>query len=66
MVDIDGDGAARTAAALPGDAIGVAADVSREADVQSYQRAAVEAFGRLDLFHLNAGIPGTAVPFHRR
>ena len=63
VVDIDGDGAARTAAALPGDAIGVAADVSREADVQSYQRAAVEAFGRLDLFHLNAGIPGTAARF---
>jgi NAD(P)-dependent dehydrogenase (short-subunit alcohol dehydrogenase family) len=63
VVDVDGDGAARTAAALPGDAIGVAADVSREADVLSYQRAAVEAFGRLDLFHLNAGIPGRAARF---
>ena len=63
VVDVDGEGAARTAAALPGDAIGVAADVSREADVLSYQRAAVEAFGRLDLFHLNAGIPGRAARF---
>jgi NAD(P)-dependent dehydrogenase (short-subunit alcohol dehydrogenase family) len=63
VVDIDGDGAAQTAAVLPGDAIGVAADVSQEADVLSYQRAAVEAFGRLDLFHLNAGIPGQAARF---
>lgn len=63
VVDIDGDGAAKTAAALPGDAIGVAADISREADVLSYQRAAVGAFGRLDLFHLNAGIPGRAGRF---
>ena len=63
VVDVNGGGAARTAAALPGDAIGVAADVSREADVLSYQRAAVEAFGRLDLFHLNAGIPGKAARF---
>lgn len=63
VVDVDGDGAARTAAALPGDAIGVAADVSKEADVLSYQRAAVDAFGRLDLFHLNAGIPGKAARF---
>jgi NAD(P)-dependent dehydrogenase (short-subunit alcohol dehydrogenase family) len=63
VVDIDGDGAAKTAAALPGDAIGVAADVSQEADVLSYQRAAVAAFGRLDLFHLNAGIPGQAARF---
>jgi NAD(P)-dependent dehydrogenase (short-subunit alcohol dehydrogenase family) len=63
VVDVDGDGAATTAAALPGAAIGVAADVSREADVLGYQRAALEAFGRLDLFHLNAGIPGTAARF---
>jgi NAD(P)-dependent dehydrogenase (short-subunit alcohol dehydrogenase family) len=63
VVDVDGDGAARTAAALPAAAISVAADVSREADVLSYQRAALEAFGRLDLFHLNAGIPGTAARF---
>ena len=63
VVDIDGDGAAKTAASLPGEAIGVAADVSVEADVLRYQRAAAEAFGRLDLFHLNAGIPGRAARF---
>lgn len=63
VVDIDGDGAARTAASLPGEAIGVPADVSVEADVLHYQRAAVEAFGRLDLFHVNAGVPGKAARF---
>jgi NAD(P)-dependent dehydrogenase (short-subunit alcohol dehydrogenase family) len=62
-VDIDGDGAARTAASLPGEAIGVPADVSVEDDVLHYQRAAVEAFGRLDLFHVNAGVPGKAARF---
>jgi NAD(P)-dependent dehydrogenase (short-subunit alcohol dehydrogenase family) len=63
VVDIDGDGAARTAASLPGEAIGVPADVSVEDDVLHYQRAAVEAFGRLDLFHVNAGVPGKAARF---
>ena len=63
VVDIDGDGAARTAASLPGEAIGVPADVSVEADVLHYQHAAVEAFGRLDLFHVNAGVPGKAARF---
>jgi NAD(P)-dependent dehydrogenase (short-subunit alcohol dehydrogenase family) len=63
VVDIDGDGAARTAASLPGEAIGVPADVSAEADVLHYQQAAVEAFGRLDLFHVNAGVPGKAARF---
>jgi NAD(P)-dependent dehydrogenase (short-subunit alcohol dehydrogenase family) len=63
VVDIDGDGAARTAASLPGEAVGVPANVSVEADVLRYQRAAVEAFGRLDLFHVNAGVPGKAARF---
>ncbi|HTZ24686.1 MAG TPA: SDR family oxidoreductase [Streptosporangiaceae bacterium] len=63
VVDVDGEGAVATAAALPGDAIGVAADVSREEGVLAYQRAAVEAFGRLDLFHLNAGVAGKAARF---
>jgi len=63
VVDLDGDAAAGMAASLPGEAIGVAADVSREGDVLRYQRAAVDAFGRLDLFHLNAGIAGKAVRF---
>jgi NAD(P)-dependent dehydrogenase (short-subunit alcohol dehydrogenase family) len=59
-VDIDGDGAARVAAEIGGAA--VAADVSREEDVERYLAVAVERFGRIDLHHLNAGIPGSLDP----
>jgi NAD(P)-dependent dehydrogenase (short-subunit alcohol dehydrogenase family) len=59
VVDIDGDAAKRVAAALPGEAIAVAADVSAEAQVDVYIAAAVRAFGRIDFHHLNAGIFGT-------
>jgi NAD(P)-dependent dehydrogenase (short-subunit alcohol dehydrogenase family) len=64
LVDLDGEAAAQFAAGLDGDAIGVQADVSREEDVEHYMDAAVERFGRVDLHHLNAGIPGspTALP----
>ena len=40
----------------------MAADVAREEDVERYLAAAVERFGRVDLHHLNAGIPGTLAP----
>jgi NAD(P)-dependent dehydrogenase (short-subunit alcohol dehydrogenase family) len=63
VVDIDGEAAAAVAKGLPGEAIGVGADVSREDDVLGYQQAALDAFGRLDLFHLNAGIAGKAAAF---
>jgi NAD(P)-dependent dehydrogenase (short-subunit alcohol dehydrogenase family) len=59
-VDIDGDGAARVAAEIGG--VAVAADVSREEDVERYLAEAVERFGRIDLHHLNAGIPGSLDP----
>jgi NAD(P)-dependent dehydrogenase (short-subunit alcohol dehydrogenase family) len=59
VVDIDGDAAMSTAAALPGGAIAVTADVSDEAQVDAYIEAAVAAFGRIDFHHLNAGIFGT-------
>jgi NAD(P)-dependent dehydrogenase (short-subunit alcohol dehydrogenase family) len=43
-----------------GEAIFVAADVSRRADVQQLIRAAVDTYGRLDCAHNNAGIEGAA------
>lgn len=58
-VDLDGPGAEKVAAGLPVPAIGVGADVSVEADVDGYMAAAVEAFGRVDAHHLNAGIFGS-------
>jgi NAD(P)-dependent dehydrogenase (short-subunit alcohol dehydrogenase family) len=59
-VDIDGDGVERVAAEIGG--VAVAADVSREEDVERYLTAAVDRFGRIDLHHLNAGIPGSLDP----
>lgn len=59
VVDIDGEAARRVAAALPGRAVAVAADVSDEDQVDAYLAAAVEAFGRVDFHHLNAGIFGS-------
>lgn len=61
VVDLDGEAGDRVADALPGPAIGVAADVSSEAGVEAYMAAALDAFGRVDLHHLNAGIPGPFV-----
>jgi NAD(P)-dependent dehydrogenase (short-subunit alcohol dehydrogenase family) len=59
VVDIDRDAAKSVAAALPGGAIALTADVSDEAQVDAYIEAAVGAFGRIDFHHLNAGIFGT-------
>ncbi|MFC5946854.1 SDR family NAD(P)-dependent oxidoreductase [Pseudonocardia lutea] len=59
VVDLDGAAAEAVAKDLAGPALAVAADVSNEADVQAYMQAAVKRFGRVDLHHLNAGIPGT-------
>lgn len=58
IVDLDQDGAEKIAAELPGPAVAVGADVSREEDVERYTRVAVDRFGRIDLHHLNAGITG--------
>lgn len=59
VVDIDGAAAQRVAGSLPAKAIAVTADVSNEAQVEAYMAAAVDAFGRVDFHHLNAGIFGT-------
>ncbi|MBM9509108.1 SDR family NAD(P)-dependent oxidoreductase [Actinacidiphila acididurans] len=62
VVDIDEAAARRTAAELPGEALAVAADVAVEDATERWDAAAVEAFGRVDLYHLNAGIFGTFAP----
>ena len=56
VADLDGAGAASVADEVPGEAIGVACDVSDEAQVQSVVRAAEERFGPVDVFCANAGI----------
>ena len=58
VVDINADAADAVARSLPTQSIAVQADVAQEADVHNYMRAALDAFGRVDLHHLNAGIFG--------
>ena len=61
MVDRAADALHERAAALAG-AVPVVADVSREADVDSYVDRAVQHHGRVDLFFNNAGIEGRWAP----
>jgi NAD(P)-dependent dehydrogenase (short-subunit alcohol dehydrogenase family) len=62
VVDRDEDRARTVAGGLGGETLAVPADVSQEDGVRAYMDAAVERFGRIDLYHLNAGIAGTPVP----
>jgi NAD(P)-dependent dehydrogenase (short-subunit alcohol dehydrogenase family) len=62
VVDRDAAGGEATAGILRqqgGEARFVAADVTRSSDVAAYVKAALDAFGRIDCFHNNAGIEGT-------
>jgi NAD(P)-dependent dehydrogenase (short-subunit alcohol dehydrogenase family) len=63
VVDYDGERAAAVAGDLGEAALAVTADVSQEADVERATGEAAEHFGRVDLYHLNAGIAGGAVLF---
>ena len=61
VVDRDRDAGEATAGIIRqqgGEAIFVAADVTRSADVRAYVKAALDAYGRIDCFHNNAGIEG--------
>nr|WP_221375022.1 glucose 1-dehydrogenase [Actinoplanes polyasparticus] len=58
-VDLDEERLRKIAESLPTEGHWVRADVSAEDEVAAYVRTAVERFGRVDLHHLNAGIPGS-------
>ncbi len=61
VVDRDAAGGEATAGIIRqagGEALFVAADVTKSADVQAYVKAALDAYGRIDCFHNNAGIEG--------
>ncbi len=62
VVDRDADGAAAVAAEIGANAIACTADVTRTKDVQAYVARALDAFGRIDCFHNNAGIEGRVAP----
>ena len=64
VVVVDRDTAAGEATAgiirqQGGEALFVAADVTKSADVRNYVKAALDTYGRIDCFHNNAGIEGT-------
>lgn len=58
--DIDTAAAEAIAKELGGEAVAVGADVSTPEGASACVSAAVEAFGRLDAFHANAGVEGRA------
>src|SRR6185436_3386602 len=62
VVDLREDAAKEVVASLDGEAIAVGADVSTERGTDDYVAATIEAFGRVDLFHNNAGYGGHLVP----
>ncbi len=65
VVDREAEAGESTAGAIRrqgSEAIFVAADVTRSADVQAYVKAALDAFGAIDCFHNNAGIEGKLAP----
>ncbi|WP_417509608.1 SDR family NAD(P)-dependent oxidoreductase [Microbacterium sp.] len=59
VVDINSDALDAVVSSLPGDAIGVVADIGARDGVDQYMARGVERFGRIDHFHLNAGIGGS-------
>jgi NAD(P)-dependent dehydrogenase (short-subunit alcohol dehydrogenase family) len=70
VVVVDRDQAAGEATAgilrqQGGDALFVAADVTRSADVQNYVKVALDAYGSIDCFSNNAGIEGSIAPTHQ-
>src|SRR5438477_13149912 len=65
VVDRDeagGEGTAGIIRQQGGEALFVAADVTKSADVQAYVKAALDAYGAIDCFHNNAGIAGSVAP----
>jgi NAD(P)-dependent dehydrogenase (short-subunit alcohol dehydrogenase family) len=54
----------KVAAELGDGAIAVRTDVAKSEDIQNMIKAAVDAFGRLDVIVNNAGIDGEVAPFH--
>jgi NAD(P)-dependent dehydrogenase (short-subunit alcohol dehydrogenase family) len=62
VVDRDEAAASAVAAEIGANALACAADVTKPADVAGYVVRALDAFGRIDCFHNNAGIEGKVAP----
>jgi NAD(P)-dependent dehydrogenase (short-subunit alcohol dehydrogenase family) len=61
---IDEPGVRRTVQELGAGHIGIACDVSRAATVKAAIEKTLEAYGRIDAIHNNAGIPGPSKALH--
>ena len=59
VADLNGEGAKEVAAELP-DALPFQLDVSSEKGNRSLMEATVEAYGKIDVFCANAGVPHRA------
>jgi 2-dehydro-3-deoxy-L-rhamnonate dehydrogenase (NAD+) len=62
VLDLDGDGAATAAKSLGPDALAIAADVTRSAEVDAAVAQVMRRWGRLDVLVNNAGITGRSFP----
>ncbi len=62
ILDVNLDGARRTANEINGSAMGIGVDVARAAEVDRAFAAVVDRFGGLDILVNNAGIVGTDTP----
>ncbi len=62
LADSQLDRAVDAAKAAGGEAIAIAADVTREADVEAYVAKTVEGLGGVDILFNNAGIEGAVCP----
>jgi NAD(P)-dependent dehydrogenase (short-subunit alcohol dehydrogenase family) len=62
VVDRNGDAAEEVAGGLDNHAVAIEADVSDERDVSRYMEITARELGGVDLFFLNAGVPGPMLP----
>lgn len=59
VADLDADAARQVAGTLATESAGVGGSIASEADTGAWLELAVRRFGRVDLYHLNAGISGS-------
>ncbi len=59
VADLDADAASQVAGSLATESAGVGGSIASEADTDAWLELAVSRFGRVDLYHLNAGISGS-------
>jgi NAD(P)-dependent dehydrogenase (short-subunit alcohol dehydrogenase family) len=59
VADLDADAASQVAGSLATESAGTGGSIASEADTDAWLELAVSRFGRVDLYHLNAGISGS-------